>query len=161
MTAVENVMAGPTIVKKVRRAEAADIAGELLRKVGLADLRDRYPREMSGGQQQRVAIARALAMAPEVMLFDEVTSALDPERVGEVLNVMERLAEDGTTMVVVTHEMGFAREVADHVVFMDAGQIVERGSAENVLVRPESARTQAFLSRFHTTIGTRTEPSAG
>ena len=152
MTALENVMAGPTIVKKMPRADAERIAGDLLRKVGLDELQQRYPREMSGGQQQRVAIARALAMAPEVMLFDEVTSALDPERVGEVLEVMQRLAKDGTTMVVVTHEMGFARDVAHHVVFMDAGQVIEHGSADDVLVRPANPRTQAFLTRFHSTI---------
>jgi ABC-type polar amino acid transport system ATPase subunit len=149
MTALENVIAGPTIVKKMPRPEAERIAADLLRKVGLDELKQRYPREMSGGQQQRVAIARALAMRPEVMLFDEITSALDPERVGEVLEVMQRLAKDGTTMVVVTHEMAFARDVARHVVFMDAGQVVEHGSADQVLVRPQNPRTQAFLTRFH------------
>ena len=155
MTALQNVMAGPVIVKKMARAEAEPIAAELLAKVGLAAFHGRFPREMSGGQQQRVAIARALAMAPEVMLFDEVTSALDPELVGEVLDVMQRLAQDGTTMIVVTHEIAFARDVAHQVVFMDAGQVVERGAAEDVLLRPQNPRSVAFLSRFHGTIGNR------
>ncbi len=155
MTALENVMAGPVIVKKMRRAEALEIASELLGKVGLGAFHARYPREMSGGQQQRVAIARALAMAPEVMLFDEVTSALDPELVGEVLDVMQQLAQDGTTMIVVTHEIAFARDVADHVVFMEAGQVVEQGAAEDVLLRPQNPRAVAFLARFHGTIGNR------
>jgi ABC-type polar amino acid transport system ATPase subunit len=152
MTALKNVAAGPTIVKKLPRAEAEERARDLLGKVGLADVQDRHPHELSGGQQQRVAIARALAMDPEVMLFDEVTSALDPERVGEVLEVMQRLAADGTTMIVVTHEMAFAREAARHVVFMDAGQVVEEGTAEEVLVNPQNLRTCAFLARFHSTI---------
>jgi polar amino acid transport system ATP-binding protein len=153
MTALQNVMAGPTIVKKLPRDEAQTIAAAVLAKVGLADFGGRYPHELSGGQQQRVAIARALAMAPEIMLFDEVTSALDPERVGEVLEVMQRLAGEGTTMVVVTHEIAFARDVAHRVVFMDAGQIVEEGSAEEVLTRPQSARARSFLARFHSTMG--------
>jgi len=153
MTALENVMAGPTIVKKMPRREAETIARDLLGKVGLSEQAGRYPREISGGQQQRVAIARALAMSPEVMLFDEVTSALDPELVGEVLEVMKQLAADGTTMIVVTHEMGFARDVAHRVVFMDAGQVAEQGSAEDVLVRPRNQRTQSFLARFHSTMG--------
>jgi polar amino acid transport system ATP-binding protein len=152
MTALENVMAGPVIVKKMPRPEAEAIARDLLAKVGLAEPALRYPRELSGGQQQRVAIARALAMAPEVMLFDEVTSALDPELVGDVLEVMKRLAADGTTMIVVTHEMGFARDVAHRVVFMDAGQVVEEGTADEVLVRPRNPRTQSFLARFHSTM---------
>jgi polar amino acid transport system ATP-binding protein len=152
MTALQNVMAGPVIVKKLPRREAEAIAAELLAKVGLTDHRQRLPRELSGGQQQRVAIARALAMAPEVMLFDEVTSALDPELVGEVLDVMQQLARDGATMIVVTHEMAFARDVAHRVVFMDAGQVVEDGAAEAVLVRPQNPRTQAFLARFHSTM---------
>ena len=154
MTALRNVMAGPTIVKRLPKAEATDIATDLLGKVGLADVQHRYPHELSGGQQQRVAIARALAMGPEVMLFDEVTSALDPERVGEVLDVMQRLASDGTTMIVVTHEMAFAREAAHHVVFMDGGQIVEEGLADDILVHSQNSRTRAFLTRFHSTMAT-------
>ncbi len=148
MTALQNVMEGPTIVKKIPRQEAKELARGLLQKVGLLDKADVYPAQLSGGQAQRVAIARALSMAPAVMLFDEVTSALDPELVGEVLGVMKQLAEDGTTMVVVTHEMGFARDVADRVYFMDAGLIVEEGTAADVLGRPSNPRTRAFLSRF-------------
>jgi ABC-type polar amino acid transport system ATPase subunit len=155
MTALQNVMSGPVIVKKMRKPEAEAIARDLLAKVGLAAFADRFPRNMSGGQQQRVAIARAMAMAPEIMLFDEVTSALDPELVGEVLDVMKQLAADGTTMIVVTHEMNFARDVADQVVVMDAGQVVEAGAAEEVLLRPKNPRTASFLSRFHSTIGER------
>jgi len=155
MTALANVMSGPTIVKKMPQAEAEAIARDLLAKVGLAAFAARFPRELSGGQQQRVAIARAMAMAPEIMLFDEVTSALDPELVGEVLDVMKQLATDGTTMIVVTHEMAFARDVADHVVVMDAGQVVEQGAAEDVLLRPANPRTASFLSRFHSTLGER------
>lgn len=155
MTALQNVMSGPVIVKKSPKAEAETIARDLLSKVGLAAFADRFPRNMSGGQQQRVAIARAMAMAPEIMLFDEVTSALDPELVGEVLDVMKQLAADGTTMIVVTHEMTFARDVADQVVVMDAGQVVEAGNAEEVLLRPKNPRTASFLSRFHSTIGER------
>jgi ABC-type polar amino acid transport system ATPase subunit len=155
MTALQNVMSGPVIVKKMRKPEAEAIARDLLAKVGLAPFADRFPRNMSGGQQQRVAIARAMAMAPEIMLFDEVTSALDPELVGEVLDVMKQLAADGTTMIVVTHEMNFARDVADQVVVMDAGQVVEAGNAEEVLLRPKNPRTASFLSRFHSTIGER------
>jgi ABC-type polar amino acid transport system ATPase subunit len=155
MTAMRNVMSGPLIVKKMPEAEAEAIAHDLLAKVGLANFTERFPRELSGGQQQRVAIARAMAMAPEVMLFDEVTSALDPELVGEVLDVMKQLAIDGTTMIVVTHEMAFARDVADWVVVMDAGQVVEQGIAEEVLLRPKNPRTASFLSRFHSTIAER------
>jgi len=155
MTVLQNVMSGPLIVKKMAKAEAEPIARDLLAKVGLAGFTARYPRELSGGQQQRVAIARALAMQPEVMLFDEVTSALDPELVGEVLDVMKQLALDGTTMIVVTHEMNFARDVADRVVVMDAGQVVEQGSAEEVLLAPKNPRTASFLSRFHNAIGER------
>jgi polar amino acid transport system ATP-binding protein len=155
MTALGNVMSGPVIVKKVASREAEAIGRALLGKVGLGAFTERYPRELSGGQQQRVAIARAMAMAPEIMLFDEVTSALDPELVGEVLDVMKQLATDGTTMIVVTHEMAFARDVADHVVVMDAGQVVEQGPAEEVLLQPKNPRTVAFLSRFHSTIGER------
>ena len=155
MTALQNVMSGPLIVKKMGKAEAEAIARDLLAKVGLAGFADRFPRNLSGGQQQRVAIARAMAMTPEIMLFDEVTSALDPELVGEVLDVMKQLATDGTTMIVVTHEMAFARDVADQVVVMDAGQVVEQGRAEEVLLRPKNPRTASFLSRFHSTIGER------
>ena len=155
MTALGNVMSGPVIVKKMAAPEAEAIARDLLAKVGLADFTARFPRELSGGQQQRVAIARAMAMAPEIMLFDEVTSALDPELVGEVLDVMKQLASDGTTMIVVTHEMSFARDVADHVVVMDAGQVVEQGPAEEVLLQPKNPRTASFLSRFHSTMAER------
>ena len=155
MTALRNVMAGPVIVKKMPESEAHAVASTLLAKVGLANHHARLPRALSGGQQQRVAIARALAMAPEVMLFDEVTSALDPELVGEVLEVMLQLAVEGTTMIVVTHEMAFAREVADRVMFMDDGQIVEQGTADEVLGRPRNPRTRAFLARFHSTIDNR------
>ena len=155
MTALQNVMSGPVIVKKMAKAEAETLARDLLAKVGLATFTDRFPRNLSGGQQQRVAIARAMAMAPEIMLFDEVTSALDPELVGEVLDVMKQLATDGTTMIVVTHEMAFARDVADQVLVMDAGQVVEQGRAEEVLLRPTNPRTASFLSRFHSTIGER------
>ena len=151
MTVLQNVMAGPTIVKKMPPSEAEPIARDLLAKVGLAEFTARYPRALSGGQQQRVAIARAMAMQPEVMLFDEVTSALDPELVGEVLDVMKQLAAEGTTMIVVTHEMSFAQDVADRIVVMDAGQVVEQGVAEEVLMRPKHARTAQFLSRFHGT----------
>jgi polar amino acid transport system ATP-binding protein len=148
-------MSGPVIVKKMARSQAEEIARDLLNKVGLSSFTERFPRALSGGQQQRVAIARAMAMAPEIMLFDEVTSALDPELVGEVLDVMKQLAVDGTTMIVVTHEMAFARDVADQVVVMDAGQVVEQGQAEEVLLRPKNPRTASFLSRFHSTIGER------
>jgi polar amino acid transport system ATP-binding protein len=155
MTALQNVMSGPVIVKKMGKPEAEVVARDLLAKVGLAEFTDRFPRNLSGGQQQRVAIARAMAMTPEIMLFDEVTSALDPELVGEVLDVMKRLAAEGTTMIVVTHEMAFARDVADQIVVMDAGQVVEHGAAEEVLLRPKNPRTASFLSRFHSTIGER------
>jgi len=146
-TALENVMAGPTLVRKEPRAKAAAYARELLERVGLADKLDSYPRRLSGGQQQRVAIARALAMRPKLMLFDEPTSALDPELVGEVLDVMRQLARDGMTMIVVTHEMGFAREVGDELVFMDDGVIVESGPPKELLTNPREARTQSFLSK--------------
>ncbi|MFV0285917.1 MAG: amino acid ABC transporter ATP-binding protein [Demequina sp.] len=146
MTALENVMEAPRQVKKVRKADARAAALALLERVGLSDRADHYPAQLSGGQQQRVAIARALAMDPEIMLFDEPTSALDPELVGEVLAVMKDLAAAGMTMIVVTHEIGFAREVADHVVFMDDGVVVEEGTASQVLDSPREARTQEFLS---------------
>jgi polar amino acid transport system ATP-binding protein len=151
MTALDNVAFGPIRVRGIARDEARRKARELLARVGLAEKADVYPAQLSGGQQQRVAIARALAMEPKVMLFDEVTSALDPELVGEVLAVMEGLAAShGVTMVVVTHEMLFAREAADRVVFMDDGVVVEEGSPEAVLGRPRSDRLRAFLRRFHT-----------
>ncbi|MHB9099639.1 MAG: amino acid ABC transporter ATP-binding protein [Syntrophales bacterium] len=149
MTAIENVMAGPRIVKKMSKNEACDIGRALLAKVGLSAKEDVYPRNLSGGQAQRVAIARALAMEPRVILFDEVTSALDPELVDEVLRVMRSLADEGKTMVIVTHEIGFARDVAHRVSFMDGGLIIEDGTAEEVLARPTNARTKSFLSRFH------------
>jgi polar amino acid transport system ATP-binding protein len=147
MTALENVMEAPVQVKGVSKAEAKARALELLARVGLAERADYYPAHLSGGQQQRVAIARALAMDPKLMLFDEPTSALDPELVGEVLDVMKGLAKDGMTMVVVTHEMGFAREVADTLVFMDGGVVVESGDPREVLSNPRAERTKAFLSK--------------
>ena len=147
MTARENVALAPIRVGKVSRDEARARAERLLRRVGLADKLDVYPVALSGGQQQRVAIARALAMEPKLMLFDEPTSALDPELVGDVLDVMRDLAGDGMTMIVVTHEMGFAREVADTIVFMDDGVVVESGRPAEVLANPRHARTQAFLSK--------------
>ncbi|HZU68396.1 MAG TPA: ectoine/hydroxyectoine ABC transporter ATP-binding protein EhuA [Ktedonobacteraceae bacterium] len=145
MTALENVIEAPIHVLGQPRAEVTERAIELLAKVGLADKAHVYPHKLSGGQQQRVAIARALAMNPKLMLFDEATSALDPELVGEVLKVMRQLAEEGMTMVVVTHEMGFAREVADHVVFMDKAVIVEEGPPEQIFDNPQNERTRAFL----------------
>jgi polar amino acid transport system ATP-binding protein len=147
MTARENVMAGPVLVKHGDKKEASARAQELLTSVGLRRFADYYPAQLSGGQQQRVAIARSLAMDPRIMLFDEPTSALDPEKVGEVLVVMQNLAKRGMTMVVVTHEMGFAREVADSLLFMDEGFIVERGDAREVLSDPKESRTQAFLEK--------------
>jgi len=146
-TALENVIEGPVFVKKEKRAQAVERGRALLAQVGLADKADAHPPQLSGGQQQRVAIARALAMQPKAILFDEPTSALDPELVGEVLSVMRKLAETGMTMVVVTHEMGFAREVADRVLFIDGGVIVEQGPAKAVLNQPQQARTQDFLRR--------------
>jgi len=147
MTAIENVVEAPMRVKGTPRFVATEHGLELLDRVGLADKGRVYPSQLSGGQQQRVAIARALAMEPKLILFDEPTSALDPELVGEVLDVMLRLAREGMTMIVVTHEMGFAREVGDQLVFMDEGVIVERGSPREMLVSPREPRTQEFLSK--------------
>ncbi len=147
-TALENVMEAPLVVKKEKQDAARELAASLLEKVGLGDKCDRYPRELSGGQQQRVAIARALAMQPQIMLFDEPTSALDPELVGEVLEVMKELAMAGMTMVVVTHEMDFARQVADRVLFMDQGIIVEEGTPQDIFESPQQERTQSFLRRI-------------
>ena len=146
-TALGNVIEAPVQVAGVKKAEAVERGKELLAQVGLADKAQAYPAQLSGGQQQRVAIARALAMQPKLMLFDEPTSALDPELVGEVLGVMKKLAGQGMTMVVVTHEMGFAREVADELVFMDGGVVVERGNPREVMANPQHERTQAFLSK--------------
>ena len=146
-TALANIIEAPIQVKGVKRAEALERAKDLLAQVGLSEKAEAYPAQLSGGQQQRVAIARALAMNPKLMLFDEPTSALDPELVGEVLGVMKKLASEGMTMVVVTHEMGFAREVADQLVFMDGGVIVESGAPREVLSNPQHERTQAFLSK--------------
>jgi polar amino acid transport system ATP-binding protein len=147
MTALENIIEAPMRVKKVSKASAVARANELLTRVGLGDKGAAYPAHLSGGQQQRVAIARALAMDPKLMLFDEPTSALDPELVGEVLDVMKKLAESGMTMIVVTHEIGFAREVADSLVFMDGGVVVESGDPRAVLANPQHERTKAFLSK--------------
>jgi polar amino acid transport system ATP-binding protein len=146
-TAIENVVEGPIYVKNEPRAEALERGRALLARVGLAEKAAAYPAELSGGQQQRVAIARALAMQPKAILFDEPTSALDPELVGDVLGVMRGLADDGMTMVVVTHEMAFARDVADRVLFIDGGVIVEQGAAESLLNQPQHPRTQDFLRR--------------
>jgi polar amino acid transport system ATP-binding protein len=147
MTVLENIVEAPVRILKRPKAEAIDEAHALMARVGLADRGASYPRELSGGQQQRIAIARALAMKPKLMLFDEPTSALDPELVGEVLEVMKSLAESGMTMVVVTHELGFAREVGDQIVFMDGGVVVESGSPSTVLGNPKHERTRAFLSK--------------
>jgi polar amino acid transport system ATP-binding protein len=147
-TALENVTLAPIHVRKIARAEAESAGRELLAKVGLADKFDAYPAELSGGQQQRVAIARSLCMRPKIMLFDEPTSALDPEMISEVLDVMVAVAEEGMTMMVVTHEMGFARKVAQRVVFMDAGAIVETGTPEEFFSRPRTERSRAFLSKI-------------
>ena len=144
--ALQNVMMAPLKVQKKSKEEAEKIAGDLLEKVGLAEKAEAFPDELSGGQQQRVAIARALAMQPDMMMFDEVTSALDPELVAEVLNVMKALAEAGMTMVVVTHEMGFAREVGSRLIFMDGGVVVEEGDPREMIVSPKEPRTQKFLS---------------
>ncbi|GGJ07152.1 amino acid ABC transporter ATP-binding protein [Paenibacillus hunanensis] len=147
-TALENVMEGLTIVRGVPRDTAAEIGIEMLEKVGLGDRLHYYPSQLSGGQQQRVGIARALALNPEVILFDEPTSALDPELVGEVLEVIRRIAEEGITMIIVTHEMGFARDVASRVVFMDGGAIIEQGTPDDIFQRPREERTRQFLRRI-------------
>lgn len=147
MTVLENLIEAPLRVRRQPRAQAQEIALELLDRVGLADKAASYPRELSGGQQQRVAIARALAMKPKALLFDEPTSALDPELVGEVLNVMRDLAETGMTMIVVTHEIAFAREVGDQLIFMDDGMVIETGDPKEMIANPQSPRTREFLSR--------------
>ncbi|WP_047150822.1 amino acid ABC transporter ATP-binding protein [Aneurinibacillus tyrosinisolvens] len=148
MTVVENVMEAPVLLKKMNKEQAKAKALTLLEKVGLKEKANEYPNRLSGGQKQRVAIARALAMEPEIMLFDEPTSALDPELVGEVLQVMKQLAKEGMTMVVVTHEMGFAKEVADRVIFMDGGYIVEQGSPKELFDNPQHLRTKEFLGHI-------------
>lgn len=147
MNVTQNLMLAPVELKKATKDEARQRAIHMLEKVGMDDKADTYPEQLSGGQKQRVAIARALCMTPDIMLFDEPTSALDPEMVGEVLQVMKQLAADGMTMVIVTHEMGFAREVADRVIFMDGGYIVEEGSPQEVLLNPQEARTIDFLNK--------------
>ena len=147
LTIMDNIILGPTKLKHQSKAEAQENAMRLLTRVGLQDKAKNYPRQLSGGPQQRIAIVRALAMNPDVMLFDEPTSALDPEMVGEVLDVMKKLADDGMTMAVVTHEMGFAREVADHVIFMDEGVIVEQGHPDEVFGNPQQQRTRDFLRK--------------
>ena len=150
MCVLENVMEGPVTVKKMDRKKATELAEMNLDRVGLLFKKDEYPNRLSGGQRQRVAIARALAMEPKVMLFDEPTSALDPELIGEVLNVMKKLAQEGMTMLVVTHEMGFAREVADRVVVMADGEIIEEDAPENIFKAPKDSRTQALIDRYRT-----------
>lgn len=147
-TVIQNITMAPVYVKKMKKSDAEKVAEELLAKVGLSDKRDSYPGQLSGGQQQRVAIARALAMKPKVMLFDEPTSALDPEMIGEVLDVMKQLAKEGMTMVVVTHEMGFAREVADRIIFMDEGMKIEEDVPEEIYSNPKSDRLKLFLSQI-------------
>ena len=147
MTILRNMTVAPTKLLKISKEDAEKKAYELLKRVGLSERAGAYPSQLSGGQKQRVAIVRALCMNPEVMLFDEPTSALDPEMVGEVLDVMKQLAKEGMTMVVVTHEMGFAREVADRVIFMDSGEIVETGTPDEIFTNPKNARTQSFLSK--------------
>ena len=148
LTVLQNICLAPVKVLKMPEAQAEELARQLLRKVGLADKEPAYPHQLSGGQQQRVAIARALAMKPKLMLFDEPTSALDPEMIGEVLMVMKELALDGMTMLVVSHEMGFAREVADRIVFMDAGLIIEEGEPSEFFTNPKHERTKTFLSKI-------------
>lgn len=147
-TVLENVMEAPIWVKHLPKKDAEKLSLELLQKVGLSDKKDAFPAQLSGGQKQRVAIARALAMDPDVMLFDEPTSALDPELVGEVLNVMKKLADDGLTMIIVTHEINFARDIADRVIFMDQGRIIEEGAPDSILVNPVHKRTKTFLKRI-------------
>ena len=147
MSVIDNIMMAPMQIRKLNKADAEKLALELLDKVGLREKADNYPQQLSGGQQQRVAIARALAMKPKIMLFDEPTSALDPEMVKEVLEVMKNLAQEGMTMVVVTHEMGFAREVGDRVLFMDGGYIVEQGHPDDIFGNPQNERTKAFLGK--------------
>ncbi|HJA90916.1 MAG TPA: amino acid ABC transporter ATP-binding protein [Candidatus Jeotgalibaca merdavium] len=147
LTVLQNITIGPLQINKVSKEEAHQIATDLLQSMGLADKAEAYPNSLSGGQKQRIAIARALAMQPKMMLFDEPTSALDPEMVGEVLQVMKNLATNGMTMVVVTHEMGFAREVGDRILFMDEGYIVEQGTPEQLFDQPQNERTQNFLSK--------------
>jgi len=147
-TVLENLTLAQVVVRKRSKAQAKDIALGLLDKVGIREKADHYPTKLSGGQQQRVAIARALAMQPKLMLFDEPTSALDPEMIGEVLDVMVKLAQEGMTMIVVTHEMGFAREVADRVIFMDEGRILEEGSPEHFFTSPSHERTRQFMSQI-------------
>ncbi|HAT4191769.1 TPA: amino acid ABC transporter ATP-binding protein [Clostridium perfringens] len=146
-TVMENLTIGPTKIKNISNSEAIKKGSELLEKVGLLDKKNVYPNSLSGGQKQRIAIARALAMEPDVMLFDEPTSALDPEMVGEVLGVMKSLAKDGMTMVVVTHEIGFAKEVGDRILFMDEGRIIEEGTPEEIFQNPKNSRTKDFLSK--------------
>ena len=148
LTVIDNVTIAPRIVKKADKAETEKVASDLLKEVGLFEKKDEYPSRLSGGQQQRVAIARALAMNPKIMLFDEPTSALDPELVGEVLATMRHLAEKGMTMIIVTHEIGFAREVADRVIFMDQGVICEQGTPEEVILNPKEERTKSFLNKI-------------
>lgn len=148
MTVLDNITLAPMKVRKIDKSRAEQTAQDLLDRVGLGDKADAYPNQLSGGQQQRVAIARALAMQPKVMLFDEPTSALDPEMVGEVLDVMQRLAESGMTMIIVTHEMGFAREVGTRLLFVDGGYIVEEGKPKEVFENPKEERTRAFLSKI-------------
>ena len=148
MTALENVMEGLVTARKINKKEALETSLSMLEKVGMLEWKDHYPIQLSGGQQQRVAIARALATKPEVIYFDEPTSALDPELTGEVLTVMKRLAEDGMTMIVVTHEMGFARRVANRVVFMEEGRVLEEGDPETIFTSPKEKRTQEFISRI-------------
>ena len=148
MTALENVMEGLVTARKINKKEALETSLSMLEKVGMLEWKDHYPIQLSGGQQQRVAIARALATKPEVIYFDEPTSALDPELTGEVLTVMKRLAEDGMTMIVVTHEMGFARRVANRVVFMEEGRVLEEGDPETIFTSPKEKRTQEFINRI-------------
>ncbi len=148
LTALENITLAPRVIRKRTRHEAEEIARDLLKKVGIPEKADAYPAQLSGGQQQRIAIARALAMQPKIMLFDEPTSALDPEMIKEVLDVMKELAQSGMTMLVVTHEMGFAREVADRIVLFDEGRIVEMGTPEHFFTNPQHERTKLFLSQI-------------